>query len=137
MKRFGTVVLALVVAGFVAALVFATLGTFVLELLVKHAKPGDVTSPQLLNFIGMFIMAGAGSAVTVLVFLVAVIAGEIMRIRRWLYYVLAGIIACCAIPVLAAMSVGRYLPTPGQLIVFGCAGIAGGITYWLISRERV
>jgi hypothetical protein len=58
---------------------------------------------------GMVLFAGTvAAALTVLPAAIAAIAGEALRLRSWIYYVLAGGAAMAAIPVLAC---GRAIPS--------------------------
>jgi hypothetical protein len=67
--------------------------------------------------------------------LIAVVVGEVLRIRSWMYYVLAGGAALAAIPVLASAP-ARPMPgvSAGQyMTIFAAAGFAGGFVYWLLA----
>ena len=69
---------------------------------------------------------------------IAAIAGEALRIRSWMYYVLAGGAAIAAIPVLAAPRSGELPPLPaGQyMTIFAAAGFVGGFVYWLLAGRN-
>ena len=77
-------------------------------------------------------------ALTVLPAAIAAIAGEALRIRSWMYYVLAGGAAMAAIPVLAAPRSGELPPLPaGQyMTIFAAAGFVGGFVYWLLAGRN-
>jgi len=77
-------------------------------------------------------------ALTVLPAAIAAIAGEALRIRSWMYYVLAGGAAMAAIPVLASPRSGELPPLPaGQcMTIFAAAGFVGGFVYWLLAGRN-
>jgi hypothetical protein len=77
-------------------------------------------------------------ALTVLPAAIAAIAGEALRIRSWMYYVLAGGAAMAAIPVLASPRANTLPPIPsGQyMTIFAAAGFVGGFVYWLFAGVR-
>ena len=65
-------------------------------------------------------------------------AGEALRIRSWMYYVLAGGAAMAAIPVLASQRGGDLaaLPAGQYMTIFAAAGFAGGLVYWLLAGRN-
>jgi hypothetical protein len=77
-------------------------------------------------------------ALTVLPAAIAAIAGEALRIRSWMYYVLAGGAAMAAIPVLASPRSEQLPPLPaGQyMTIFAAAGFVGGFIYWLLAGRN-
>ncbi|MBK5196808.1 MAG: hypothetical protein JJE37_00800 [Methyloceanibacter sp.] len=89
--------------------------------------------------LGFVVFAGTvAPALNALPALLAVIVGEILRIRSWMYYVLAGGASLAAVPLLIA-------PTPADLpsilasqylTIFAAAGFAGGFIYWLLAGAR-
>jgi hypothetical protein len=87
----------------------------------------------------MVLFAGTvGPALTVLPAAIAAIVGEALRIRSWIYYVLAGGAALVAIPVLASSRSGELPPLPaGQyMTIFAAAGFVGGFVYWLLAGRN-
>lgn len=88
---------------------------------------------------GVVLFAGTVTpALTALPALVAVVAGEVLRIRSWMYYVLAGGGSLAAVPVLAAPETAD-LPTilaSHYMAIFTAAGFAGGFVYWLLAGAR-
>ena len=71
-------------------------------------------------------------ALTPLPALGAAVAGEVLRLRSWMYYVLAGGAAMVAIPILASAplqteAAASYMP------IFATAGFAGGFIYWMLA----
>jgi hypothetical protein len=89
---------------------------------------------------GMVLFAGTvAPALTVLPAAIAAIAGEALRFRSWMYYVLAGGVAMAAIPMLAGPPPGDTLPAlpSGQyMTIFAAAGFAGGFVYWLLAGRN-
>ncbi|MDJ0512510.1 MAG: hypothetical protein QNJ62_03585 [Methyloceanibacter sp.] len=75
-----------------------------------------------------------GPALTALPAFAAAIAGEVLRVRSWMYYVLAGGAALAAIPLLAgATAEAQALPASEYMTIFATAGFAGGLIYWLLA----
>ena len=77
-------------------------------------------------------------ALTALPALVAVVAGEVLRFRSWMYYVLAGGASLAAIPVLVSARATDLSSLPGSqyTTIFAAAGFAGGLVYWLLAGAR-
>ena len=79
-------------------------------------------------------------ALTIVPALVAVVIGEALHIRSWMYYVLAGGAA------LLAGAPGEFAITPADLMValpahqymtiFAAAGFVGGFVYWLLAGRN-
>lgn len=75
-------------------------------------------------------------ALTALPAFAVAIAGELLHLRSWLYYVLGGGGAMTAIPLLAAASLednAAALPASEYMTIFATAGFAGGLIYWLLA----
>jgi hypothetical protein len=88
---------------------------------------------------GMVMFAGAvAPTLTALPALAAVIAGEVLRIRSWIYYLLAGGAALAAIPLLLPNNVASAteIVTSHYMAIFLSAGFAGGFVYWLLAGAR-
>ena len=81
--------------------------------------------------------AFAGAAVA-LAALIAVVAGEVMRVRSWMYYVLAGGLSLVAIPILGASETAELssILASHAMTIFATAGFAGGLLYWLLAGAR-
>jgi hypothetical protein len=77
-------------------------------------------------------------ALTALPALVAAMVGEVLRIRSWMYYVLAGGASLVAIPLLVTRHADdlQALPASSYLTIFAAAGFAGGFIYWLLAGAR-
>ncbi|MGC1179484.1 MAG: hypothetical protein WA884_10805 [Methyloceanibacter sp.] len=85
---------------------------------------------------GMVLFAGTVTpALTVLPALVAAVVGEALRLRSWMYYVLAGGAALAAVPMLASAPAVDMpgLPAGQYMTIFAAAGFAGGFVYWLLA----
>ena len=74
-------------------------------------------------------------SLTVLPAAIAAIMGEALRIRSWMYYVLAGGAALTAIPLLASPPTDSLpaLPAGQYMTIFAAAGFVGGFVYWLLA----
>lgn len=77
-------------------------------------------------------------ALTALPAFVAVVVGEVLRLRSWLYYVLAGGASLAAIPLLAGLNANGApdIPAAEYMTIFATAGFAGGFIYWLLAGAR-
>ena len=95
-------------------------------------RPGQPVRDEVL-FVGT-----VTPALTVLPAAIAAIAGEALRIRSWMYYVLAGGAAMAAIPVLASPRSDQLpaLPASQYMTIFAAAGFVGGIVYWLLAGRN-
>jgi hypothetical protein len=132
-----------VVAFFIAAL--AALGVlFALGALwagdeLRAAAPDDPLVREGAPIFGMVMFAGTvGPALTGLPALIAVVAGEVLRVRSWMYYVVAGGLALAAIPILAAPDTAELPAVLANhaMTIFATAGFAGGFLYWLLAGAR-
>lgn len=135
------VVVAFAVASIVALAVLFALGAmWVGDELRAAAPPHDpIFSHGGATVFGIVLFAGTvAPALTALPALIAVVAGEVMRVRSWIYYVFAGGAAVAAIPLLAgASSTGLpEIPAGEYMSIFATAGFAGGFIYWLLAGAR-
>ena len=135
------VVIAFAVASAVALAVLFALGSiWVGEELRAAAPPYDpILRHGGATVFGIVLFAGTVTpALTALPALIAVVVGEVLRVRSWIYYVLAGGAALAAIPLLAgASSTGLpEIPAGEYMSIFATAGFAGGFTYWLLAGAR-
>jgi hypothetical protein len=89
--------------------------------------------------LGFVVFAGTvAPALNALPAFLGVIVGEILRIRSWMYYVLAGGASLAAVPLLVA-SASADLPSilaSQYITIFAAAGFAGGFVYWLLAGAR-
>ena len=75
-----------------------------------------------------------GPALTALPAFAAAIIGEVLHVRSWMYYVLAGGAALAAIPLLAGRAAdSASLPASEYMTIFATAGFAGGLIYWVLA----
>lgn len=135
------IVIAFCVAIGVALAALFTLGATWVGDELKAISPGD----PLLHHGGAVALGAAlftGTvvpALTALPALAIAIAGEILHLRSWVYYVLGGGAAMIAIPLLAAASLedgSAALPAGDYMSIFAAAGFAGGFIYWLLAGRR-
>lgn len=133
-----------VVVAFCLAIAVALAALFALGAIwvgdeLRAAAPSDPLLQQGAPLFGMVLFAGTvAPALNVLPALIAVVAGEVLRIRSWIYYVLAGGAALASIPILAAPP-SADLPAilaSQYMTVFAAAGFAGGFVYWLLAGAR-
>lgn len=120
------------------ALLFALGGIWAGDEL-RAAAPNDPVVRDAAPIFGILLFARTvGPALTALPALIAVVAGEIMHVRSWMYYVLAGGLALAAIPVLAAPDAVDLssIIASHAMTIFATAGFAGGLVYWLLAGAR-
>jgi hypothetical protein len=133
------VVTAFGIAALVALAVLFALGAIWVGDELRTAAPNDPLLEQGAPIFGVVLFAGTvGPALTALPALVAVVAGEVLRLRSWMYYVLAGGAALAAIPILAAPQSTELAEVMAShvMTVFATAGFAGGLVYWLLAGIR-
>ena len=137
--RMAWVVTALLVAIAVALAVLFALGAVWVGDELKAAAPNDPLLRDGAPIFGMVMFAGTvGPALTALPALVAVVAGEALRIRSWMYYVLAGGAALAVVPLLAAPQGADLteIAASHYMTIFAASGFAGGFIYWLLAGAR-
>ena len=133
------VVTAFLAAAAVALLVLFALGAVWVGDELRAAAPNDPLLRSGAAIFGLVLFAGTiGPALTALPGIVAVVAGEVMKVRSWVYYVLAGGASLAAIPILGAppsADLGAIIGSHA-MTVFAAAGFAGGFVYWLLAGAR-
>ena len=87
-------------------------------------------------FAAYFFASAVGPALTALPALVAVVIGEVMRIRSAIYYTLAGGAAVAVIPLLARSAEEASSTPSSYMSLFAAAGFIGGFTYWALAGAR-
>ena len=120
------------------AVLFALGGVWAGEEL-RAAAPNDPVVRDGAPVFGVLLFARTvGPALTALPAVIAVVAGEVMRVRSWMYYVLAGGLALAAIPILAAPETADLstILASHTMTIFATAGFAGGLLYWLLAGAR-
>lgn len=135
------VVVAFGVAATVALAVLFALGSmWVGDELRAAASPGDpLFAHGGATAFGIVLFATTVTpALTALPGLIAVVVGEVLRVRSWIYYVLAGGASLVAVPILAgaAENGATDIPAGEYMSIFAAAGFAGGFIYWLLAGAR-
>jgi len=133
------VIVALSIAAVVALAMLFTLGAMWAGNELRAAAPDDPLVQDGAPIFGLMLFADTvGPALTALPALIAVVAGEVLRVRSWLYYVLAGGLALAAIPIMAAPDMAELpaIVASRSTTIFATAGFAGGFLYWLLAGAR-
>jgi hypothetical protein len=133
------VVTAFLIAVLAALAVLLALGAVWVGDELRAAAPNDPMLKHGAPVFGMVLFAGTvGPALTVLPGLIAVVIGEVLKIRSWMYYVPAGGAAVAVIPVLAAPQTADLVEIVSShaTTIFAAAGFAGGFIYWLLAGAR-
>lgn len=132
------VLIAFLISSMVALTVLFALGIFWLgDEIREAAPPGDVFIWHSADvFAAVFFTAAVGPALNALPGLLAVVGGEIFRIRSVIYYTAAGGVALAVIPLLARAADAASSPVPAYLSLFAAAGIIGGFCYWALAGAR-
>jgi len=133
------VVTAFCIAALVALAVLFALGAIWVGDELRAAAPNDPLLERGAPIFGVVLFAGTvGPALTALPALIAVVAGEVLKLRSWMYYVLAGGAALAAIPILAAPQSAELAEVMAShaMTVFATAGFTGGFVYWLLAGAR-
>ena len=133
------VVVAFCVAAGVALAILLTLGAMWVGDELRSVAPGD----PLLRHGGAFAFGAVlftgtiAPAITALPAFIAVVVGEVLGLRSWIYYVLGGGAALAAIPLLAGASLDDpAIPAGEYMTIFAASGFAGGFVYWLLAGAR-
>jgi hypothetical protein len=133
------VVLAFFIAAGVALAVLFALGALWVGDDLRAAAPNDPLLRHGAPVVGAVLFAGrVGPALTVLPALIAVVVGEVLKLRSSIYYVLAGGASLAAIPILGAPRSSDLSATLGShtMTIFATAGFAGGFVYWVLAGAR-
>jgi hypothetical protein len=130
------VAIAFALAGLTALVALFWLGgTWVGEEL-RDAALDDPFVAEGAPVLGTILFAGTVfPALTALPGVLATVIGEALRIRSWVYYVLAGGATLAAVPFLAG-GLEEAPPLPDYLTIFAAAGFIGGFAYWLIAGRN-
>ncbi len=128
----------LAVGAFTSLFVLFALGMLWVGEAIRETAPGDPLIDLIAEPFGAALFIGAvGPTLSVLPALAAAVAGEILQIRSFTYYVLMGGLALAAIPLLITGDGGEYVvPSADYMTIFASAGFAGGLIYWLIAGRR-
>jgi hypothetical protein len=133
--RFLWVALAFCIAVGIAAAVLLLLGGSWVGDELRALVPDDPMVKNAAPIFGIVLFTWTvAHALTALPALLAIIIGEALRIRSWMYYLLAGGAAVLAIPLLAVAENGAPVVPQGQVLaIFAASGFAGGFIYWLLA----
>ena len=134
-------VVAFCLAAIIALAVLFALGSlWVGDELRTAAPPHDpILSHGGATVFGVVLFASAvAPALTAFPALIAVVAGEVLNVRSWIYYVVAGGASLAAIPLLAGTPEAgpAVIPAGEYMTIFATAGFAGGFVYWLLAGAR-
>jgi hypothetical protein len=131
------VVLAFCLAVGIAAMLLIVFGAIWVGDELRAIAPEDPVLRDAAPVFGMVLFAGTiAQALTALPALLAVIVGEALGMRSWMYYVLAGGAAVVAIPLLASPDAVAALPSGQYMAIFAAAGFVGGFAYWLLAGRN-
>ena len=137
------VAIAFILAGLVAAAVAAVVG---LELITRNTAgieslPAEQAGREATRAIdALFAALPLLSGLTILPGLAVVIAGEVMRIRSLVFYLVGGGLASAAMPWLMHVNAGVGSEAPAvaatTLQTLAVAGFAAGALYWLLAGRK-
>jgi hypothetical protein len=127
--------IAFVIAACVAMAVLVTLGLETITHAIHNLDETDTISAAF-DFAWQGTLIASG--VSIIPALLVVIAGEVARVRSWLYYMIGGGVAMAVIPLLANIGpdAAQQLALPAMWHVFATAGFAGGVAYWLLAGRN-
>ncbi len=131
------VVIAFGIAASVTLVVLFGMGIFWLGDEIRAGAEGDDfiwASAEI--FAAIFFTAAVAPALTALPGVLAVIIGEVMRIRSSIYYMLAGGAALAVIPILARSAENASMPFSSYMSLFAASGFIGGFAYWALAGAR-
>ena len=135
--RWLRVVIAFAVSSAVALTILFGLGIFWLGDEIRAGAQGDEFIWHMAEVLAAFFFTAAvAPALTGAPALIAIIAGEVMRIRSALYYTLTGGAALAVIPLLARSAENAPAPFSAYMSLFAAAGFIGGFTYWALAGAR-
>ncbi len=130
-------VVALLIAASAALIVLFSLGIFWLGDEIRAASgDNEILWHGADVFAAIFFTSAVGPSLTALPAVVAVIFGEVMRIRSAIYYTLAGGAAVAVIPILARSADAASEPASSYFTIFAAAGFIGGFVYWALAGAR-
>lgn len=131
------VVIAFVLAVIAGVVVLGFVGLERLTAATAGEAETASTLGQLLNLAEVAMgLTQWGAALSIVPAILAVVVGELARIRSLVYWVATGGIAAVAVPViqgLAAASPEVALPATQLLQILATAGFAAGVAYWALA----
>ncbi len=135
--RWMWVVIAFGIAVSIALVVLFSMGIYWLGDEIRAGAEGDEFLWHGAEvFAAIFFTTAVVPALTALPGLLAVIVGEVMRIRSSLYYMLAGGAALAVIPILARSAENAASPFSSYMSLFAASGFIGGFCYWALAGAR-
>ena len=118
----------------------AVLGLVGLERITAAMHGPPATSGELGRWVDMatllFGLTQWGAALSVVPAILAVVIGEVARIRSLVYWVAAGGMAAVVVPVLNGLADAAHeivLPEAALLQILATAGFAAGVVYWALA----
>jgi hypothetical protein len=131
------VAIALVLAVIVGVAVLGLVG-------LERVTAGMSASPETASELGWWVdgaelllgLTQWGAALSVVPAILAVVVGELARIRSLAYWVPAGGVAAVAVPVLNGLAAGsQEMAVPGTVVLqtLATAGFAAGVAYWALA----
>ncbi|MEZ5922791.1 MAG: hypothetical protein R3D57_00230 [Hyphomicrobiaceae bacterium] len=130
------VALALVIAVLAGAVVLGFVGLERFTAAMHDAEPSSPLN-QWMDLADVLLRVTEwGAALSILPAVVAVVIGELARIRSLVYWVAAGGVAAVAMPILhglAAPDPSLAVPATALMQILATAGFAAGIVYWALA----
>lgn len=127
---------ALLLAGLTAAFVIMTLGLEHVTRALHDQNAGEEAVVSMFDLAQQMTVLASG--LSILPALLVIIAGEVGRIRSWLYYVVGGGLALASVPLLTRLSQNEGFVVPPTTVwqVLATAGFAAGLMYWLVAGRN-
>lgn len=128
--------IAFVLAAGAAAAVVVSLGLEHLTQAMHGQELGGTTIETTFDVVAQ--LAALTSGLSIIPALAVVIAGEVGKIRSWLYYMIGGGAALACVPFLSRLGQQEAFVMPPATVwqVLATAGFAGGLVYWLIAGRN-
>lgn len=138
--RLIVVVVAFCMAALVALVVLFALGSMWVGDELRAAAPHDPLFRHggAAAFGALLFTGFVAPSLTALPAIFAVVVGEVLSVRSWIYYLVTGGASLAAIPLLASTATNgpMALPAAEYVTIFATAGFAGGFIYWLLAGAR-
>ncbi|MBU2533678.1 MAG: hypothetical protein KKB37_13125 [Alphaproteobacteria bacterium] len=131
--------IAFMLSGLICAFVVLTIG---LERMTHYMQDMRGFDDPDMTMRGGFELLESGlvlaQAITLVPAVLAVLIGEIARIRSVYYYVICGGLAAASAPLLARMSIAGPADVPAVAVwqVFATGGFIAGFVYWLLAGRK-
>ncbi|RIA55517.1 hypothetical protein [Dichotomicrobium thermohalophilum] len=104
--------------------------------LADPREPPEEVFLRGIGFVAFFVTVAP--TLSVLPGLVAVIVGEVAKIRAALYYIVAGGLAMIVMPLayIVQNAPAEAVPSAQYLTIYATGGFAAGLVYWLIAGRN-